>query len=175
MVECPDSDHSDGSSAILDDSLDNVPRGLDPLGGFASLSRALIRIADGSCTLSDVRREAATALQGMALETAANGVEEQGCVVVSTAHITQADSAILGEVGTIQGLVDVCATRYGYLVHLGPALDDSSIDAIDGAMDALGLSTAFRALWLGMRARGYAWLQVDRDADTVDGFEVFSW
>ncbi|MEN8751122.1 hypothetical protein [Marivita sp.] len=153
-----------------------VARGLDPVGSFPAMSRALLSIAKGECDLAQVRGVARSAIANVDLSAASRGVpEEQLVIVASTSHVTQADSGLLDGIGRIGKHVDVLGTPYGYMVGLARWLPDAAVGEAVAAFGGAGFSTAFSSLWTAMRARGYHWLHLDRDGLVIESMETFEW
>lgn len=153
-----------------------VPRGLDPVGCFPAMSRALVSIAKGECDLAQVRGVARSAIANVDLSAVSRGMpEEQLVIVASTAHVTQADSGLLGGIGRIGEHVDVMSTRYGYMVGLAQWLSEAGVSEAVAAFRAAGFSAAFGALWTSVRARGYHWLHLDSDGEVLESMETFEW
>ena len=174
-------DEVDAEGGIVTDTLydrDSVvlPRNLDPVGALPSMTKALLSIAGGECSLAQARCVAGEALPNVGIQKAqAARPEEQLVVVASLSHVTARENQLLDNLERMGGHVDVSATRYGYLVGLSQWLDDAGVEEATAAMRGAGFSESFTALWKGLRALGYHWMHLDRDGDALDGFETFSW
>ncbi|WP_446909615.1 DUF5983 family protein [Klebsiella pneumoniae] len=103
-----------------------------------------------------------------------NITESYKVAVVSTAHVTQADSEILPQISfdpiTDRGYNWIHGTEYGWIVRAGRAGSEwkarlraegitwPTIENIEKVIDA-----------------GFEVVHFDRDADTVDGLQTWEW
>lgn len=101
------------------------------------------------------------------------GHESGRFIVLSTGHVTEADSRILNNLDAQTAPVMVAQAGYGWLISLVPASEfpEERMQELRG----LGLSESFVKLWAGMRDRGYGLLHLDCDGDAHSEFETFSW
>lgn len=176
LVDEEDADGDIVAERLYDRDGQILPPNLDAVGAMPSMTKALLSIAGGECSLAQARCIAGEALPNVEIpKVQAARPEEQLVVVASLSHVTAMENQLLDNLVQIGGHVDVSATRYGYLVGLSQWLDDAGVEEATAAMRGAGFSESFTALWKGLRARGYHWMHLDRDGDALDGFETFSW
>ena len=99
----------------------------------------------------------------------------------STGHIMRSDDAILSDWAD-EEMVEfgrpipyrTIRHSYGYCVHVRL---DGAEDRADPEAEAReeGISEAFMALQAYARERGCWWINLDRDADPIDGLPIFDW
>lgn len=92
-------------------------------------------------------------------------LEIEKVLVVSTAHITQKDNNLLQIVGAT---ITVYNCEYFYLIYLS-----------ENILESIGemFSPAFKKLieFAKNHEEGFTHLKLDRDGDTLEGFEEFDW
>jgi hypothetical protein len=97
----------------------------------------------------------------------------------STAHITQDDDTRLRAWAALEpedskgsAPSRTIGHAYGYFVHV--ALDETAEEHDSDAREA-GMSDGFFALMKYARQHGCCWINLDRDADQIDGLPTFNW
>ena len=96
-------------------------------------------------------------------------LEEMLAVVVSTGHLTKADAEELARVDIGRELL-IYVGEYGWIVYA-----EAERHACEAASPDLRLSASFWNLLGWAQRQGYDWIRFDRDADAVEGLEVFDW
>ncbi|MGK2894990.1 hypothetical protein [Klebsiella michiganensis] len=103
-----------------------------------------------------------------------NITESYKVAVISTAHVTQADSEILPQISfdpiSDRGLNWIHGTEYGWIVRAGMAGGGWKLKLRSEGVTWPTIENIEKVLNVGFDA-----VHFDRDADTIDGLQVWEW
>ena len=88
--------------------------------------------------------------------------------MLSTAHMTQADSELMPYASEVTGLVSYEMDEYGWLIYVNDEFLNNTSNLSD-------FSDSFRQAIKLAQDNGCEWLRFDRDADTVDELPEHEW